>query len=126
MVPITITLDLQQEGADTQYLDQQASVVIAQLSGARIQASKLSTLPPEGAKSAVDSIAATILLTCATSPALTELINFLKGWVERRKGRGIKLRINGSTIELSGQVNEEKITLITRWLEAAVRREDDE
>jgi hypothetical protein len=72
--------------------------------------------PPPGSK-AVDLIAlGSLVVTFANSGLLNGVVSALRGWVEGRPHRSIRMELGGDVLELSGVSSEEQRRLADAWL----------
>jgi hypothetical protein len=115
--PLEITLEIQEEGADSVWLDELTRDLIAEIASLDAQAAKAATKPPQGAKSTTGLTVSTLLVICASSPVMAEVIGLLRDWLNRSRGRRIRITACGTTIELTGS-NEKAILPVLQWLEA--------
>jgi hypothetical protein len=115
--PFEVVLELHEAGADQARMDKLTMHVITQISGLDAKARRAVSAPPSGAKSGTGLAIATVLVACASSPVLAELIGLLRDWLNRRDDRGVRLTDkDGSSIELTRDSDEEDLALLQEWL----------
>ena len=73
--------------------------------------------PPPGAKAAEATGLGALLVTLATTPEmLRAVINTVRGWLARDRGRKVKLKLDDSELELSNASSEQQERLISDWI----------
>ncbi len=73
---------------------------------------------PEGAKSAdLVSVGELVVVLGAQRYLLRAVVDTTAAWLARQQARGVKLTIDGNTLELSGVPSRELRELVERWLD---------
>ncbi len=73
--------------------------------------------PPPGARAAEATGLGALLVTLATTPEmLRAVINTVRGWLSRDRGRKVKLKLGDSELELSSVSSEQQERLISDWI----------
>jgi hypothetical protein len=72
---------------------------------------------PEDAKGAGLLAASELVVGLVTSPeVLTSIIDTVRSWLGRNRARGVKLTLNGDTLEVTGVSSAEQERLIDLWV----------
>jgi hypothetical protein len=73
--------------------------------------------PPPGARAAEATGLGALLVTLATTPEMLHaVINTVRGWLSRDRGRKVKLKLGDSELELSSLSSEQQERLISDWI----------
>ena len=72
---------------------------------------------PAGARAAEAADLGTLLVTLATTPALLgAVVNTVRTWLSRGRGRGVKMRLGDDVLEVTELSSEQQEQLIADWI----------
>jgi len=115
---VTVCVEISENGADDLRLDGLARSLLAELAGRDLAVERATEAGPQGAKSGVNLTLATLVVTCAGSPVIAQMLGVLRDWLRRREDRRITLTVNRSTFELSSTSASQEYIVVREWLEA--------
>jgi|CXWL01.1.fsa_nt_gi hypothetical protein len=72
---------------------------------------------PPNTRSGIELDWTTLLVAVVSSGALTAAVTAVQAWVMRNQGRGVKLKLGGDELELTGLSRDQQDKAIKAWLD---------
>jgi hypothetical protein len=73
---------------------------------------------PKGARGGDITSISHLVVTAATSSALlAAVVKTIQSWLERHKGKSVRLEIDKDVLEIKGLSSEDQIQLVQQWIE---------
>jgi hypothetical protein len=112
-----VGLQLDLEGAESAELDRLTRLLRDELNALDVEGVELvTTAAPNSAKAFGLVEIGSIVISVAGRRALVAVVDAVRSWAGRSRGRTAKLTLNGDEIELTGISAEQQERLIDAWL----------
>jgi hypothetical protein len=122
-MPLTVRVEVSETDADLRRLDQLSRNLLREFRALGVQAERSREEAPAGSKSGTAVTVWALAVAVGNSPGFANLVSGMFGWLERGRGRTIKLVDGDRSIEISSASSTQQRQLLAEWLEACDQEE---
>jgi Effector Associated Constant Component 1 len=124
MTPFTVQVEISEADADLRRIDQLSRNLLREFRAQGVEAERSREEAPAGSKSGTAVTVWALAVAVGNSPSFANLVSGMFGWLERGRGRTVKLVHGDRSIEISSASATQQRQLLAEWLEACAKEEE--